>query len=202
IRFTSPCILGVYPKPSLSVWPGPAVTSGETITMQCSSSLGFGRFILTQEGKHHHQWTLDSQQSANREFQAHFVLDPVTIIHNGTFRCYGCFRNHPQLWSKSSDPLHLSGLRSKYPELEPPTKPTGYSQVLEVQISSLHLSLADSKDQSHIHTENEPTASQHKSHTVENLIRMIMAALVLVTLVILLLVAWHSKKMEQDTTRR
>ncbi|XP_076425358.1 leukocyte immunoglobulin-like receptor subfamily B member 4A [Peromyscus maniculatus bairdii] len=138
--------------------------------MQCSSSLGFSRFILTQEGKQQLQWILDSQQSANREFQAHFVLDPVTTIHNGTFRCYGYYKNHPQLWSKSSDPLHLL--------------------------------VSDSKDQSHIHTENEPTASQHESHTVENLIRMIMAALVLVTLVILLLVAWHSKKMEQDTTRR
>ncbi|XP_076420616.1 leukocyte immunoglobulin-like receptor subfamily B member 4A [Peromyscus maniculatus bairdii] len=163
-------LTGAYDKPSLSVWPSSAVTSGETITMQCSSSLGFGRFILTQEGKHHLQWTLNSLQCANREFQAHFVLDPVTAIHNGTFRCYGYFRNHPQLWSKSSD--------------------------------SLHLLVSDSKDQSLTHTENEPTASQHESHTVENLIRMIMAALVLVTLVILLLVAWHSKKMEQDTTRR
>ncbi|XP_076425341.1 leukocyte immunoglobulin-like receptor subfamily B member 4A isoform X5 [Peromyscus maniculatus bairdii] len=106
-------LTGVYAKPSLSVLPGPAVTSGETITMQCSSSLGFGRFILTQEGKHHLQWTLDSQQSANREFQAHFVLDPVTTIHNGTFRCYGYFRNRPQVWSKSSDSLHLLVSESK-----------------------------------------------------------------------------------------
>ncbi|XP_076425521.1 leukocyte immunoglobulin-like receptor subfamily B member 4A isoform X1 [Peromyscus maniculatus bairdii] len=106
-------LTGAYDKPSLSVWPSSAVTLGETITMQCSSSLGFGRFILTQEGKHHLQWTLESLQSANREFQAHFVLDPVTIIHNGTFRCYGYFRNHPQLWSKSSDSLHLLVSESK-----------------------------------------------------------------------------------------
>uniref|UniRef100_A0A8C8VYH2 Ig-like domain-containing protein n=1 Tax=Peromyscus maniculatus bairdii TaxID=230844 RepID=A0A8C8VYH2_PERMB len=105
-------LTGVHDNPSLSVWPSPAVTSGETITIQCSSSLGFGRFILIQEEKHHLQWTLDSQPNANWEFQAHFVLDPVTAIHNGTFRCYGYYRNHPQVWSKSSDPLHLlvSGL--------------------------------------------------------------------------------------------
>ncbi|XP_076425191.1 leukocyte immunoglobulin-like receptor subfamily B member 4A isoform X2 [Peromyscus maniculatus bairdii] len=163
-------LTGAYDKPSLSVWPSPVVTSGETITMQCNSSLGFGGFILIQEGKHHLQRTLDSQQSANWNFQAHFVLDPVTTIHNGTYRCYGYFRNQPQVWSKSSD--------------------------------SLYLLVSDSKDQSLIHTENEPTASQHESHTVENLIRMIMAALVLVTLLFLLLVAWHRKKMEQDTTRR
>ncbi|XP_059109714.1 leukocyte immunoglobulin-like receptor subfamily A member 6 [Peromyscus eremicus] len=102
-----------YDKPSLSVWPSPAVTSGENITMQCSSSLGFGTFILIQEGKHHLSWTLDSQQNANLKFQAHFVLDPVTTIHNGTFRCYGYFRNSPQMWSKSSDPLHLLVSESK-----------------------------------------------------------------------------------------
>ncbi|XP_052568515.1 leukocyte immunoglobulin-like receptor subfamily B member 4A isoform X3 [Peromyscus californicus insignis] len=102
-----------YDKPSLSVWPSPAVTSGETITMQCSASLGFGRFILIQEGKHHLRWNLDSQQNANLEFQAHFVLDPVTTIHNGTFRCYGYYRNHPQVWSISSDPLHLLVSESK-----------------------------------------------------------------------------------------
>ncbi|XP_037058067.1 leukocyte immunoglobulin-like receptor subfamily B member 4 isoform X4 [Peromyscus leucopus] len=106
-------LTGAYHKPSLSVWPGPAVTLGETITMQCSSLLGFGTFSLIQEGKHHLQWILDSQQSANREFQAHFVLDPVTTIHNGTFRCYGCFRNRPQVWSKSSDSLHLLVSESK-----------------------------------------------------------------------------------------
>ncbi|XP_052568517.1 leukocyte immunoglobulin-like receptor subfamily B member 4A isoform X2 [Peromyscus californicus insignis] len=163
-------LTGVFGKPSLSVWPSPAVTSGETITMQCSSSLGFGRFILIQEGKHHLPWTLDSQQSTNWEFRAHFVLDPVTTIHNGTFRCYGYYRNLPQVWSKSSDPLHLL--------------------------------VSESKDLSPNHTENEPPASLHEGHTVENLIRMIMAALVLVTLVILLLEAWHRKKMGIDATRR
>nr|XP_042126088.1 mast cell surface glycoprotein Gp49A-like isoform X2 [Peromyscus maniculatus bairdii] len=106
-------LTGVHDNPSLSVWPSPAVTSGETITIQCSSSLGFGRFILIQEEKHHLQWTLDSQPNANWEFQAHFVLDPVTAIHNGTFRCYGYYRNHPQVWSKSSDPLHLLVSESK-----------------------------------------------------------------------------------------
>ncbi|XP_036032539.1 leukocyte immunoglobulin-like receptor subfamily B member 4 [Onychomys torridus] len=168
-------LTGAYEKPSLSVWPSPAVTSGETIAMQCSSSLGFGRFILIQEGKHHLSWTLDSQQNSTSEFQAHFVLDPVTTIHNGTFRCYGYFRNRPQLWSKSSDPLPLL--------------------------------VSESKDLSLTHTENgllftEPPASLHEGHTVENLIRMIMAALVLVTLVILWLAAWHRKEMGIDAIRR
>ncbi|CAO2627317.1 Leukocyte immunoglobulin-like receptor subfamily B member 4B, partial [Lemmus lemmus] len=100
-------LTGAYVQPSLSVWPSPAVTSGESITMQCSSSLGFDRFILIQEGKHNFSWTLDSQQHAKMSFQAHFVLDSVTANHNGTFRCYGHFKNDPHLWSTSSNPLDI-----------------------------------------------------------------------------------------------
>ncbi|XP_051062981.1 leukocyte immunoglobulin-like receptor subfamily B member 4A isoform X2 [Phodopus roborovskii] len=150
-------LTGAYEKPSLYVWPSPVVTSGECITMQCSSSLGFDRFIL-REGKHNLSWTMSSQQHTKVSFQAHFVLGSVNANHNGTFRCYGYFRNNTQVWSASSDPL-------------------------DVLVS-------------------ESPASQHKANTVENFIRMAMAALVLVTLVILLLEAWHSKKVEKRVTRR
>ncbi|CAO2627318.1 Leukocyte immunoglobulin-like receptor subfamily B member 4B [Lemmus lemmus] len=100
-------LTGAYVQPSLSVWPSPAVTSGESITMQCSSSLRFDRFILIQEGKHNLSWTLDSQQHAKMSFQARFVLGSVTANHNGTFRCYGHFKNVPQIWSTSSNPLDI-----------------------------------------------------------------------------------------------
>ncbi|OBS78143.1 hypothetical protein A6R68_19470, partial [Neotoma lepida] len=99
--------VGFYGKPSLSVWPSPAVTSGESINMQCSSSLGFGRFILIQEGKQHISLTMDSQQNGRMSFQARFALDSVTANHSGTFRCYGYFRNDPHVWSTSSNPLDI-----------------------------------------------------------------------------------------------
>ncbi|OBS78142.1 hypothetical protein A6R68_19469, partial [Neotoma lepida] len=98
-------LTGVYVKPSLYVWPRSAVTSGECITMQCSSSLGFDRFILIKEGKHNFSLTLDVQKHDHQSFQAHFVLGSITVNHNGTFRCYGYFRNHTQVWSKLSNPL-------------------------------------------------------------------------------------------------
>lgn len=126
--------------------------------MQCSSLLGFGRFILIQEGKSDLSWTMDSQKYVNQSFQSLFLLGSVTPKHNGTFRCYGYFKNLPQVWSKSSDPLDL--LVSETPTL------------------------------------------QHQSHTVEDLTRMAMAALVLVILVIVLLEAWFSKRVEQDATRK
>lgn len=100
-------VTGAYENPSLRVWPSPNVTSGVSITVRCSSPIGFGSFILIQEGKHNISWTLDSQSEVNQLFYALFVLDAVTPIHNGTFRCYGFFRNTPQVWSKSSDPLVL-----------------------------------------------------------------------------------------------
>lgn len=98
---------GAYTNPSLSVWPSSDVTSGVSIAFKCSSSMGFGRFILIQDGKDSFPWTLDSQRHDNQSFHATFVLDTVTPNHNGTFRCYGSFRNEPHLWSKSSDPLVL-----------------------------------------------------------------------------------------------
>ncbi|XP_029338800.1 leukocyte immunoglobulin-like receptor subfamily B member 4 [Mus caroli] len=105
---------GVYENPSLSVYPSPNVTSGVSISFKCSSSIVFGRFILIQEGKHGLSWTLDSQHQANQPTHATFVLDAVTPKHNGTFRCYGFFRNEPQVWSKPSNSLDLiiSGLET------------------------------------------------------------------------------------------
>uniref|UniRef100_A0A8C6HBQ8 Ig-like domain-containing protein n=1 Tax=Mus spicilegus TaxID=10103 RepID=A0A8C6HBQ8_MUSSI len=98
---------GAYENPSLSVYPSRNVTSGVSISFSCSSSIGFGRFILIQEGKHGLSWTLDSQHQANQLIHATFVLDAVTPNHNGTFRCYGFFRNEPQVWSKPSNSLDL-----------------------------------------------------------------------------------------------
>ncbi|XP_076783519.1 leukocyte immunoglobulin-like receptor subfamily A member 6 [Arvicanthis niloticus] len=160
---------GAYENPSLSIWPSPDVTSGVPIAFNCSSSIRFGKFILIQEGNYNLSWIVYSQHQANQSFYATFVLDAVTPNHNGTFRCYGSFRNEPQIWSKSSNPLDLM--------------------------------VSDSVDQSPTHIEDEAPASHHQDHTVENLIRMVLAALVLVTLVILLLEAWNFKKVEQDATR-
>ncbi|CAO2627392.1 Leukocyte immunoglobulin-like receptor subfamily B member 3 [Lemmus lemmus] len=112
-------VTGTYNiKPRLTALPGPVVTSGGNMTLQCVSGGGYDKFILTKEDQKFLS-SMDSQYTYSKmQYQVLFSIDRVTSDHKGTFRCYGYYKQTPQLWSVPSDPLeiHISGL-SKKPSL-------------------------------------------------------------------------------------
>lgn len=105
-------LLGLYSKPSLSIQSSTVVTSGETVTLQCVSQLGFNRFVLTKEGEQKPSLIRDSEFiNSTGQFQGLFPVGPVILSQKWMFRCYGYYVNSPQVWSEPSDLLeiHVSG---------------------------------------------------------------------------------------------
>ncbi|CAM9954526.1 unnamed protein product [Rangifer tarandus platyrhynchus] len=98
-------VSGLSGKPSLLIPQGPVVTSGQNLTLQCRSDMGYARFALSKEGGQ------DLPQRPARRVQgglsqADFPLGPVGTVHGGRYRCYGGHGLSSE-WSAPSDPLEL-----------------------------------------------------------------------------------------------
>ncbi|XP_059854848.1 leukocyte immunoglobulin-like receptor subfamily A member 6 isoform X6 [Delphinus delphis] len=108
---------GVSGKPSLLTLQGPVVASGQSLTLQCRSDVGYDRFALSQEGRQALPQRPGRQPQAGLS-QADFPLGPVTITHAGRYICYGG-HNLSSEWSAPSDPLDIlvAGLFPDTPSL-------------------------------------------------------------------------------------
>ncbi|XP_046286767.1 leukocyte immunoglobulin-like receptor subfamily A member 5 isoform X3 [Marmota monax] len=108
--------------PSLSVQPGPTVSSGENVTLLCQSQIKMDTFLLCKEGAADPPLRLRAEYRAPWH-QAEFSMRAVTPALGGTYRCYGSHSSSPYLLSRPSAPLDLGV--SGGPEDQPltPTDP-------------------------------------------------------------------------------
>uniref|UniRef100_A0A8D2E041 Ig-like domain-containing protein n=1 Tax=Sciurus vulgaris TaxID=55149 RepID=A0A8D2E041_SCIVU len=90
--------------PSLSVHPGPTVSSGENMTLLCQSRIQWDTFLLVKEGAADAPLRLRPESRAPG-FQAEFSMRAVTSALTGTYRCYGSQGSSPYLLSWPSAPL-------------------------------------------------------------------------------------------------
>nr|KAF6269511.1 leukocyte immunoglobulin like receptor A5 [Myotis myotis] len=92
-------------KPSLLSQQGPIVASGQSLTLQCRSDVGYDRFALHKEGGWDLLQSLVQQPQAGLS-QANFLLDTESSSHGGQYRCYGGYKLS-SAWSAPSDPLDI-----------------------------------------------------------------------------------------------
>ncbi|XP_071460826.1 leukocyte immunoglobulin-like receptor subfamily A member 6 isoform X5 [Marmota flaviventris] len=92
--------------PSLSVQPGPTVSSGENMTLLCQSQIKMDTFLLCKEGATDPRLRLRAEYRAPW-YQAEFSMRAVTPALGGTYRCYGSHSSSPYLLSWPSAPLDL-----------------------------------------------------------------------------------------------
>ncbi|ELK28101.1 PREDICTED: leukocyte immunoglobulin-like receptor subfamily A member 6 isoform X1 [Myotis davidii] len=98
-------VAGESGKPNLLSQQGPIVASGQNLTLQCRSDVGYDRFALHKERGRDLPQSLVLQPQAGLS-QTHFPLDTVSRSHGGRYRCYGGY-NLSSEWSAPSDPLDI-----------------------------------------------------------------------------------------------
>ncbi|XP_034528466.1 leukocyte immunoglobulin-like receptor subfamily A member 6 isoform X7 [Ailuropoda melanoleuca] len=144
---------GFHGKPQLSALPSPVVASGGYVTLQCASWMTFYRFVLMKEGERQPSSTLDSQEAPSGQFQALFLVGPVTPSLRWTFRCYGYYSHSPYVWSYPSHPLELlvSGVSGKPSLLAPqgPVVTSGQNLTLQCRSDVGYDRFALSKEGAH-----------------------------------------------------
>uniref|UniRef100_A0A0D9S5X2 Glycoprotein VI platelet n=1 Tax=Chlorocebus sabaeus TaxID=60711 RepID=A0A0D9S5X2_CHLSB len=191
---------GVFAKPSLSAQPGPAVSSGGDVTLQCQTRYGFDQFALYKEGDP------APYKNPERWYRASFPIITVTAAHSGTYRCYSFSSRDPYLWSAPSDPLELmvTGrlVLNSWPQVICPPRQsagiTGGSSTPGLKPAS-HLSLPKFPETSRSITASpkepgSPAGPARQHYTMGNLVRICLGAAILILLAGFLAEDWHSRR--------
>ncbi|XP_075393950.1 leukocyte immunoglobulin-like receptor subfamily A member 3 [Tenrec ecaudatus] len=91
-------------KPSLSAHPGPLVSPGQKVTLQCRSSHWYDTVYWFKEDINNPPQPIHPE-SPTGSSQADFTMSPATSAHEGTYRCYTARSKY--LLSQPSEPLEL-----------------------------------------------------------------------------------------------
>ncbi|KAM9631764.1 natural cytotoxicity triggering receptor 1 isoform 1-T2 [Trichechus inunguis] len=175
-------VTGMYDIPTLSVQPGPEVVSGENVTFHCCLETATNTFFLLKEGR-----SSRPQQRYGKN-QADFFMGPMTPAHRGTYRCFGSYNDFA--WSLPSEPVKLLVTESIGDTSFAPTEPNSY----------------DGEDSWDFYPSTTKTGFQKEltfwDHTAQNLFRIGMAVLILVSIAGLLVMDWLSRKRTQERAIR
>ncbi|XP_036598439.1 platelet glycoprotein VI-like [Trichosurus vulpecula] len=171
-------VTGLYDKPSLSILPGTEVSSGENVTFSCSSKFGFNMFTIAKEGR---AGIWKTQQGKS---PVYFPIPAVTASHKGTYQCYGFDSHFPYLWTAPSEPLEV--------------RVKGIPQTLSPTESNTR---AGAPTSPHISPEKVdiPIGPISQDYTVYNLVRLVLAGLIVIALGGLLAEAWQAWRAEFHT---
>uniref|UniRef100_A0A8C9DH07 Natural cytotoxicity triggering receptor 1 n=1 Tax=Prolemur simus TaxID=1328070 RepID=A0A8C9DH07_PROSS len=172
-------VTGMYDDdtPTLSVHPGPTVTSGEYVTFYCRLGTATTLFFLLKEGRASHI------EHRHGNTQAEFSVGPVTTAHQGTYKCFSSYNSY--VWSVPSEPVELLVTGDVGNTTLAPTDPT-------------------TSDSWEPYLLTPKTGFQGGyafwNHTTQNLLRIGLSFLVLVALVCFLGEDWLSRKRTREGT--
>uniref|UniRef100_A0A8D2DHJ4 Ig-like domain-containing protein n=1 Tax=Sciurus vulgaris TaxID=55149 RepID=A0A8D2DHJ4_SCIVU len=166
--------------PSLSVQPGPTVSSGENVTLLCQSWIQWDTFLLVKEGAADAPLRLRPESRAPG-FQAEFSMRAVTSALTGTYRCYGSQGSSPYLLSWPSAPLALVVSGDEGPWEGQPA-------------ASTHLPPTPGGPEEQPLTPTDPGPQRGLGRQLLVLVGVSVAFLLLLLLVLLLLLLWHQSR--------
>ncbi|KAI4044778.1 leukocyte immunoglobulin like receptor A2 [Homo sapiens] len=180
---------GHLPKPTLWAEPGSVIIQGSPVTLRCQGSLQAEEYHLYRENKSA-SWVRRIQEPGKN---GQFPIPSITWEHAGRYHCQYYSHNH------SSE--HQAQQNQAEFRMGPVTSAHVGTYRCYSSLSSNPYLLSLPSDPLELVV--SASLGQHpQDYTVENLIRMGVAGLVLVVLGILLFEAQHSQRSLQDAAGR